>query len=182
MADSNITKKALSSAMKALMEKKSFSKINIGEICALCGMNRKSFYYHFKDKYDLVNWIFYNDFVKEIVKKPDMEGWEFIENICGYFEQNRSFYVNALEVTGQNSFRDYFRQLLQPLIQQYLKELFSDHENNASFFSVFFTDAVLLAIERWLMETHDVSAEDFVKLLKTSSASVSKKIIEDAEN
>ena len=58
MADSNITKKALAEALKELMEEKSFEKINIGDICEKCEMNRKSFYYHFKDKYDLVNWIF----------------------------------------------------------------------------------------------------------------------------
>lgn len=44
--------------MKKLMEKKPFSKISVGDICEDCGMNRKSFYYHFRDKYDLVNWIF----------------------------------------------------------------------------------------------------------------------------
>ena len=27
-------------------------------------MNRKSFYYHFKDKYDLVNWIFDTEITK----------------------------------------------------------------------------------------------------------------------
>ena len=58
MADSNITKRALAAALKELMEQKPFSKINVAEICEKCGMNRKSFYYHFKDKYDLVNWIF----------------------------------------------------------------------------------------------------------------------------
>ena len=53
MADSNITKKALASALKELMETVPFSKISIGDICEKCDMNRKSFYYHFKDKYDL---------------------------------------------------------------------------------------------------------------------------------
>ena len=52
MADSNITKNALAVSMKKLMEKKPFSKISVGDICEDCGMNRKSFYYHFRDKYD----------------------------------------------------------------------------------------------------------------------------------
>ena len=55
MADSNITKKALADSMKNLMENEDFSKISVADICNKCGMNRKSFYYHFKDKYDLVN-------------------------------------------------------------------------------------------------------------------------------
>ena len=63
MADSNITKNALANSMKSLMKEKPFDKISVIDICSGCGMNRKSFYYHFKDKYDLVNWIFYMDFI-----------------------------------------------------------------------------------------------------------------------
>ena len=50
MPDSNITKRALASSLKRLMETKPFAKISVGDICAACEMNRKSFYYHFKDK------------------------------------------------------------------------------------------------------------------------------------
>ena len=57
MADSNITKQALSTALKELMEEQSFEKISVSDICDRCHMNRKSFYYHFKDKYDLANLI-----------------------------------------------------------------------------------------------------------------------------
>ena len=52
MADSNSTKSALADAMKKLMVCKSFAKISISDLCEECGLNRKSFYYHFKDKYD----------------------------------------------------------------------------------------------------------------------------------
>ena len=49
LADSNITKRALASAMKELMASVPFSKISVGDICEKCEMNRKSFYYHFRD-------------------------------------------------------------------------------------------------------------------------------------
>ena len=63
MPDANITKSALASSMKRLMKEKPFTKISVIDICEGCGMNRKSFYYHFKVKYDLVTWIFYTDFI-----------------------------------------------------------------------------------------------------------------------
>ena len=59
MSDSNLTKNALAASMKKLMREKPFDKISVSDICIDCGINRKSFYYHFRDKYDLVNWIFY---------------------------------------------------------------------------------------------------------------------------
>ena len=70
MADSNITKSALASALKELMETTPFAKITVSDICAKCNMNRKSFYYHFRDKFDLVNWIFDVEYLtKEIFEK-----------------------------------------------------------------------------------------------------------------
>ena len=63
MANFNITKQALSNCFERTYGRSSFEKIRIADICKRCGMNRKSFYYHFKDKYDLLNWIFDTEFI-----------------------------------------------------------------------------------------------------------------------
>ena len=120
MADSNITKRALAASLKELMAEQPFQKINVAQICERCNMNRKSFYYHFKDKYDLVNWIFDTEFI-ELLKHEDLsicyeEHWLFIEKICGYFYQNHLFYRKAMQIKGQNSFSDHFREYVRPFI------------------------------------------------------------------
>lgn len=66
MADSNITKRALAAALKSLLAERPFAKVSVREICEACGMSRKSFYYHFKDKYELLNWIFETEFVARV--------------------------------------------------------------------------------------------------------------------
>ena len=48
MADSNITKSALASALKELMETTPFAKITVSDICAKCNMNRKKFLLSFQ--------------------------------------------------------------------------------------------------------------------------------------
>ena len=58
MPDSSLTKRALAAAIKDLMKEKPLVKISIADILERCQMNRQSFYYLFRDKYDLVNWIF----------------------------------------------------------------------------------------------------------------------------
>ncbi|WP_246543174.1 TetR/AcrR family transcriptional regulator C-terminal domain-containing protein [Fusibacter paucivorans] len=116
MSDSVITKKALATAMKELMEKMPFNKINVGHICDLCDLNRKSFYYHFKDKYDLVNWIYYTEFIETIQTDDYEDDWGLLSDICQYFYKNRVFYINAFQVRGQNSFQDYFRDVLHPFV------------------------------------------------------------------
>ena len=76
MADSNSTKSALADAMKKLMVCKSFAKISISDLCEECGLNRKSFYYHFKDIYDLLEWIFTNEVVNKIEKETTKKNWK----------------------------------------------------------------------------------------------------------
>ena len=70
MADSNITKRALAAALKSLLAERPFAKVSVREICEACGMSRKSFYYHFKDKYELLNWIFETEFVAPRAADP----------------------------------------------------------------------------------------------------------------
>lgn len=53
---SKVTKRALEQSLKNLLLKKPLTKITIGDITEDCGINRMTFYYHFKDIYDLVEW------------------------------------------------------------------------------------------------------------------------------
>ena len=81
MADSSITKKALASSLKELMAQMPLSKIGVGDICANCEMNRKSFYYHFKDKNDLINWIFDSEFLSCVDTTDEGNRWQNIEEL-----------------------------------------------------------------------------------------------------
>lgn len=166
MADSNITKRALAAALKELMEQKPFSKINVAEICEKCGMNRKSFYYHFKDKYDLVNWIFDMDFAKVLEEhKTERFTWPFLEAICECFYQNRSFYRKALKIRGQNCFIDHYRERLEPFMQDGMRKIL--HETEYMDFQInFFADAFIGSLERWLSASECMPASQLIDRVK----------------
>ena len=169
MADSNITKRALATSLKELMMEQPFDKINVAQICDRCNMNRKSFYYHFKDKYDLVNWIFDTEFIT-LFKNEDLvsnykERWAFIEKTCRYFYQNHAFYCKALQIKGQNSFSDHFREYIRPFLADRISQLFGQ-EKPDEFIMDFFTDAVLCAMERWLLTKECMPPEQFLEKIK----------------
>lgn len=168
MADSNITKRALATTLRELMEEVPFDKIQVAHICERCDMNRKSFYYHFKDKYDLLNWIFDTEFITFAqASKGDAsidKRIELIHDVCNYFYENRSFYRKALKIEGQNSFSEHLREYLLPLLKLRLTYLLGD--DGADDFAVnFFTDASMGAIERWLLDKNCMPPEQFVSKL-----------------
>ena len=167
MADSNITKKALAGALKALLEEKPFEKINVGDICERCEMNRKSFYYHFKDKYDLVNWIFDTELIGIVHDKVYEDVWEAMTVMSNYFYENRNFYRKALCITGQNSFSEHFQSLLFPVIQSRLRDILNEKEV-MEFQVTFIVDAIVMAFQRWIVDNGTISPEKFVNQLKLS--------------
>ena len=91
MANSVITKTALAQALKELMSEKPFSKISVSEIAEKCRINRKSFYYHFNDKYDLINWIFESEFLEKKKKNGSYLRFDFIDDLCRYLYETRIF-------------------------------------------------------------------------------------------
>ena len=110
MADSNITKRALAQAMKGLMAKQPFSKISVGDICEACGMNRKSFYYHFRDISDVVEYALLREvdhvFESQVDVGSVLEGLEVLVNLMGenkkamlhiYCSVQRDVFTNALD-------------------------------------------------------------------------------------
>lgn len=166
MADSNITKQALASSLKILMKDMSFDKITVSMICKGCGMNRKSFYYHFKDKYDLVNWIFDNEFIHTLEKDILHHRWEVLEKLLAYFDNNYDFYSKAIAIKGQNSFSEYFREYVHPIMTQRLTALVGE-KDTYQFCVDFLSDAFCCAIERWLLAEDHMKWQEFFDLLKT---------------
>ena len=58
MSNTNLTKKELAESLKRLASERLFEHITVGDIVKECGVNRQTFYYHFTDKYELLDWIY----------------------------------------------------------------------------------------------------------------------------
>lgn len=84
------TKKMLSASLKKCMEKKSLSKVTVSEIIADCGVNRKTFYYHFENIYALLKWTLEAEAI-DIVKQMDLviNTEEAISFVMDYVEENK---------------------------------------------------------------------------------------------
>ncbi|MEA5026260.1 MAG: TetR/AcrR family transcriptional regulator C-terminal domain-containing protein [Erysipelotrichaceae bacterium] len=180
MSDSLITKKALAEALKSLLKEESFTKIRVIDICTRCELNRNSFYYHFKDKYELANWIFNHEFIEEASKRLFVNGWEFMQALCEYFYANKDYYIRIFEYEGQNCFSEYFAEQMSPLITDYFKDIFVE-DRYQNFIAGFFADAFRLAIMRWLKERMLTSPREFVDLLQITASGTALKIMQDDE-
>ncbi|NLC66879.1 MAG: TetR family transcriptional regulator [Clostridium sp.] len=177
MIEISTTKIALANSIKKLMENKPVDSISIKEITDSCRLNRKSFYYHFKDKYDLVNWIFYTEFVMTVIDGK-VRNQELLERVCFYLYENKTFYINAFEIKGQNSFSDYFIEIIEPVIAVYVEDLFKEMENK-EFFTVYFANAARSSITKWLLDEKDLPPEKFIRLMKNGINEIAYYIVKN---
>lgn len=70
------TKKAIAYTFKDLLKEKPFNKITINDIANKCDINRQTFYYHFQDIKDLVEWLCIDEVDNILNKNDECEKWE----------------------------------------------------------------------------------------------------------
>ncbi len=106
---SQLTKQALSNELKSLMETKPLNKITIHELVEKCGVNRKTFYYHFEDIYALLRWTLEQEAI-DVVDKYDLisEHSKAIDFALDYIEQNITMLRNIVHSVGSSEIRNFF--------------------------------------------------------------------------
>lgn len=104
------TKRLIAGSLKKIMSKKPFSKITVTEIIKDCGVNRKTFYYHFADIYALLKCMFEEEAV-EVVKNFDIytNPEEAIEFVIEYVEKNEHIINCAYDSIGREEMKNFFR-------------------------------------------------------------------------
>ncbi|MDG3132781.1 dihydroxyacetone kinase transcriptional activator DhaS [Streptococcus suis] len=123
MASSLITKKRIAKAFKSLLLKVDFDKISIVDIMEIAQIRRQTFYNHFLDKYQLLDWIFENDLHDQITDNLDfISGRQLLIELFSYFEKERWFYVKLFEIRGQNDFYTFYFNYCKTLVEKIWRE------------------------------------------------------------
>ena len=106
------TKKMLSASLKKFMGRKPLSKISVSEIIADCGVNRKTFYYHFEDIYALLKWTLEQEAV-EVVKNFDLlvNPEEAIIFVSDYVDANVHILNCAYDSMGRDEMKRFFMRI-----------------------------------------------------------------------
>lgn len=123
MSDSNITKKAISEALKQLCKEKPFDKISVADITAACGLNRQTFYYHFQDKYELLSWIYYNENFSKITEDIGFDNWDKkILQMLKLMKKDKGFYSNTLR-EQEHTFESYLFEMAKALFVEAIDQM-----------------------------------------------------------
>lgn len=120
---SQITKRALEQSLKNLLLKKPLNKITVSDITEDCGINRMTFYYHFKDIYDLVEWVCLEDAGRALEEKKTHDTWQegFLQ-IFNAVRENKPFIVNVYRCVDREQAERYLKTLTDNLLMGVVEE------------------------------------------------------------
>ena len=165
------TKKALAKSLKKIMMKKNFSKITVSEIISDCGVNRKTFYYHFEDIYALLKWMFEKEAI-EVVRQFNLlvDHEEAILFIMDYIEKNEYIINCVYDSIGRDEMRRFFfndfSALVISIIEGAEKEMGKTlDEEYKNFLCMFYTEALAGALIDWIKHRNEHSRQQEIDYL-----------------
>ena len=121
---SQVTKRALEASLKKLLLERPLDKITVTDIAEDCGINRMTFYYHFRDIYDLVEWACQEDARRILDGKRTYTTWqEGFRRILDGLIDNRPFILNVYRSVRREQVETFLFQVTHGLLMGVVEEL-----------------------------------------------------------
>ena len=166
---SDITKHVLKASLKHMLLKKPLNKITISDIAEDCGISRMTFYYHFKDIYDLVEWACAEDAARALQNKKTYDTWQqgFVQ-IFHAVRENKVFVMNVYRCVNREQVEKYLVPLTDQLIMGVITERAAGmtvREADQQFIAQVYSYAFVGIMLDWIRDDMRADPEELVNRL-----------------
>ncbi|OAB42234.1 TetR/AcrR family transcriptional regulator [Paenibacillus glacialis] len=164
-----ITKKALAASLKEMMGRLSLDKITVKDLVADCGVNRQTFYYHFQDIYDLLDWIYKREALDSISNCRTYDTWQqgFLK-IFQYVLDNKKFCLSTYRSMGREHLDLFLHQAVFELLMAVIEEVSADMQvrmEDKNFIANFYTYAFIGIMLEWIRNDMSEDPEFIIERL-----------------
>ena len=167
-------KERVEESFRELLEGKPYKKITVGEICDGAGIARKTFYAHFKDKEDVIDFIFRRDIVdpqremhRLLPKAYSHENPQlFIERIYEFVLRDRDFYYRLVgPLRGvDDTFLRVATWAIYDLDMEILGEGYLETDWELDYAAYFFGSSQAMLIQKWISDGMEVPPSELARL------------------
>ena len=162
------TKQVFADSIVELSKTKPLEKITVQNIVDYCEAGRQTFYNHFKDKEDLIGFVFISDerkCIENLQKGHTLK--EQMNLIFSTFVEKKQFYVSAYITHGQNSlgdiiFEHYFDYYTKLIAEKDGKEEVDEKLKAAIRFHCF---GSIGYVRQWMKEGMKLSSEELSEII-----------------
>ncbi|MCH4171157.1 MAG: dihydroxyacetone kinase transcriptional activator DhaS [Lactobacillus sp.] len=169
---SYITQKKVAMVVKQMLIAKDFDTITVTQIMHQAQVRRQSFYDYFRDKYDVLTWI-YNDEIKAVLNDNlDYEHWTLVlTHTLRYFQNNRDFYIKVFAIHDQNAPEAVISQHIESLIRAVYTDIsaqahLTTTDAQAAFSQRVIAMGLVAEVKRWLVTDTQATLDQEMQLLQ----------------
>ncbi len=145
--------------MRDLVSRGKFEKATVDKIVKMGGLTRGSFYYHFQNKYDLIEQIFLKD-IGELHIDNDELFFEGMKRILTVLSNKRNYYHHSISIFD-------FRAFLYRYFEDYVGRWYSNKAPSQPFLPRLLAYGWVAYICQWAREGFKESPDELIELFKT---------------
>jgi len=170
------TKKALADALKKTMAVKPIDRITVSDLVETCGVSRQTFYYHFDDVYDLLEWVFEEDANANLPDEVVYDNWKRDVTLWfKYLSDNSTFALNVYNSNSRLYMLRYIRGRMRNCICSFAEivaEKRSIDRQDFEFIVEFYSHIVVGLIAQWMDQgmqlPKEITTDRVLKVLDNS--------------
>ncbi len=165
-----LTKRLIANSFKELMLQLPFEKITIKMITDHANVIRPTFYNHFHDKYELLEWILQDEILERAEECFHLgDGSNAIQSIISGMYEERDFYRKAFDVEGQNGFAETFASKLAAMFRKAsgIQNITGDNADaKQELVSRYYASGLITVIRFMIFDAGDMKTDDIIMLYK----------------
>jgi AcrR family transcriptional regulator len=166
------TRKAIKNSMIKLMSEKEISDITITEIAEEADINRKTFYAHYRDVYDILDEI-ENDLIEKIfrivgnadIMKSMYNPYPLLKELTSEINKDFEFYKLLVQSPNYNNLLKKVQDIFKCRLLELTKETIKADRELLYFVIDFITSGITSAYKEWFSSERNISLEQLSKSL-----------------
>ena len=169
MEERNAIEEKLAVSLKALAVKHPFEKITIKQITDGAGVIRVTFYNHFQDKYDLLEWMMRTEILMPVqILLANSMYREAVVLIFKNMQKDKDFYMHIVNMEGQNSFSEMAERGIEEILRHAIggTELSGKGPKvwiSPEFVSKYYAKAMTFVVVEWIRTGMRISPEEMAE-------------------
>lgn len=161
------TRKAILQTFLQILMTKPLDKITVKDICEQCEINRNTFYYYFKDIYDVLGNLFEEE--TRMVMAEVKEGGTFYHayaRCAALIINNKQAVIHIYALENGKILKDYLEGVISGVVRRFVLEKaqgYSLDETDINFITSFYSTGIVGSTMKWIEKGLKSYNKDIIK-------------------
>lgn len=149
------TKKDIKESLISVLKDNKNAKISVSKVCRKCGINRQTFYYHFNNIEELMNWAFIDTYADILKKSQESDDYNLqVKKFVTQMKED-SFFIMFLSNTEEYRYKAlrYLKDPAYTIARNYVKFHLRNYELskvNLEFLTSYIAGGIMNVLFDWI--------------------------------